>query len=596
MFLQFIKKIDLFAKKPELYFKKRSRRTSWIGRILTFLYAIIFISFLTYKLYRMISRVDVTVYDTNSYTGEIPSIHLNKDLFYAGIAFDIPGTDIPYIDDRIYTIETKFVSQVKINGQWQTNETVIPMKRCEVSDFGLSYQNILKKNDLSQMLCPIKVDYTLEGYSTLERYSYVKVNFKRCVNTSENNNHCFPMEVIQQYLYATNIDTMIEDIELTPRDHDNPIHHLERDIPGPTYKDLHLMIYVYMQIVIIETDDNIIGFEALSDTKVEKYLKYDTTWIIPSPNLYGDFTVNPNAPLNDITIQLAPDVLTLKRTYVKLIDILGDVGGLMATINMIFKVISSLSVNILYEKSLVNNLFNFDLDKKIIIFKNKKIKKNNIEYKSGNKNYFQIFKNPSNNGYDDTNIVDANINDVISLDKKVANEESFNIKRKKGKSDIKKDIYSSQSNISLYQKDNKSLILNFDNNIKNNSNNMNVYNENKIYKKSYTKIEQYYKTDKNKDKNIKIIRKIKINKFCIYCSFYCIRNVSNIKNFLLDEGMKLIMEQLDVFNLFLQLYKNGRREQQLKENEIILEMSSECKKNLLKIKNRFGNLSFRSQF
>ena len=60
--------------------------------------------------------------------------------------------------------------------------------------------------------------------------------------------------------------------------------------------------------------------------------------------------------------------------------------------------------------------------------------------------------------------------------------------------------------------------------------------------------------------------------------------------------MKLIMEQLDVFNLFLQLYKNGRRERQLKENEIILEMSSECKKNLLKIKNNFGNLSFHSQF
>ena len=190
----------------------------------------------------MISRVDVTVYDTNSYTGEIPSIQINKDLFYAGIAFDIPGTDIPYIDDRIYTIETKFVSQVKINGQWQTNETVIPMKTCELSDFGSSYQNIFEKKDLSQMLCPIKVNYTLEGYSTMERYSYVKLNFKRCVNTSENNNHCFPMEVIQQYLYATNIDTRIEDIELTPRDHDNPIHLLERDIPGPTYKDLHLMI------------------------------------------------------------------------------------------------------------------------------------------------------------------------------------------------------------------------------------------------------------------------------------------------------------------------------------------------------------------
>ena len=132
------------------------------------------------------------------------------------------------------------------------------------------------------------------------------------------------------------------------------------------------MIYVYMQIVIIETDDNIIGFEAFSNPKVEKYLKYDTTWIIPSPNLYGDFIVNPNATLNDITIQLSPSVLTLKRTYVKLIDVLGVVGGLIQTINMIFKIITFAIVNIIYEKSLVNNLFDFDLNKKLILFKNKK--------------------------------------------------------------------------------------------------------------------------------------------------------------------------------------------------------------------------------
>ena len=357
MFLKFIRKIDLFAKKPELYFKKNSRKTYLIGRLLTFLYAIIFISFLAYKLNRLINRKDVTVYDTNGYTGEIPSIKINKDVFYGGMAFDLPGTDIPYLDERIYTIESKFVSQVKVNGQWKTNETIVPMKKCELSDFGSKYQNIFRNKDLSQMLCPQKIDFILEGYSTMEKFSYLKMNFKRCVNSSENNNHCYPIEIIQQYLYATSIYSKIQDIELTPRNHDNPIFYLERNIPGPTYKDLHLMIYVYLQIVIIETDDNIIGFEALSQTKEEKYLKYDTTWIIPSPNLNGDFTVNPNADLNDITIQLSPNVLILKRTYIKLIDILGDVGGLMATVNMIFRFICSLIVNILYEKSLVNNLF-----------------------------------------------------------------------------------------------------------------------------------------------------------------------------------------------------------------------------------------------
>ena len=83
------------------------------------------------------------------------------------MAFDLPGTDIPYLDERIYTIESKFVSQVKVNGQWKTNETIVPMKKCELSDFGSKYQNIFRNKDLSQILCPQKIDFILEGYSTI---------------------------------------------------------------------------------------------------------------------------------------------------------------------------------------------------------------------------------------------------------------------------------------------------------------------------------------------------------------------------------------------------------------------------------------------
>ena len=60
-------------------------------------------------------------------------------------------------------------------------------------------------------------------------------------------------------------------------------------------------------------------------------------------------SIEPAEDLNDITIQLSPNVLTQKRTYVRLIDVLGDVGGLMEIVNMIFSVIASLIVNVLYE-------------------------------------------------------------------------------------------------------------------------------------------------------------------------------------------------------------------------------------------------------
>ena len=65
----------------------------------------------------------------------------------------------------------------------------------------------------------------------------------------------------------------------------------------------------------------------------------------------------PFVPMTNIRIQLANKVLTLKRYYVQLIDVLGDVGGLMEVIFSFFNILSSLVVSILYEESLVNNLF-----------------------------------------------------------------------------------------------------------------------------------------------------------------------------------------------------------------------------------------------
>ena len=229
MFCEFVKRIDLYGKEPEFYFKGKSNKTTWLGRILTILYAVIYLAFLIYKLKRMVSRVDVTFYDTYAYTGEIPSIELTKDSFYGAFAFDIPGTDITYADESIYHINAKFVSQVKENGQWIKQETPIPFKHCELSDFGEKYQSIVWNRDLSGMWCPTDVNFVLEGYTTLDRYSYFKLNFEPCRPGGEV--ECADQATLMNYLYATSIDSIIEDIELTPRDHDNPIQQLERDKP-----------------------------------------------------------------------------------------------------------------------------------------------------------------------------------------------------------------------------------------------------------------------------------------------------------------------------------------------------------------------------
>ena len=74
----------------------------------------------------------------------------------------------------------------------------------------------------------------------------------------------------------------------------------------------------------------------------------------------------------DITIALSEQELTQKRTYPKLIEVLGDVGGLMEVFFSFFRIISSFLNETLYETSLVNHLFSFDLRKKVLIIKEKK--------------------------------------------------------------------------------------------------------------------------------------------------------------------------------------------------------------------------------
>ena len=79
----FMTDFDLFGKTPELYYKNKSKKSSVFGIVLTFIYIILYIAFLIYKLVQMFQRVDVTFYDSYTFKG-IPSIKLTNNEFYGG--------------------------------------------------------------------------------------------------------------------------------------------------------------------------------------------------------------------------------------------------------------------------------------------------------------------------------------------------------------------------------------------------------------------------------------------------------------------------------------------------------------------------------
>ena len=161
---------------------------------------------------------------------------------------------------------------------------------------------------------------------------------------------------------------------MTPKNYFYPIKQRALDIYKPIGKKLFNDIHSYFQVINLETDIDFIGFDEFENIRTDTYLKFDEM-VIMNKIIENDI-YEAGESFCDLIIKLSENIRIERRTYMKLLTIIGDIGGFMEEIFALFRVFCSFSVDILYDIFLVNNLFNFDLDKKIIILKEKKTKKN----------------------------------------------------------------------------------------------------------------------------------------------------------------------------------------------------------------------------
>ena len=143
------------------------------------------------------------------------------------------------------------------------------------------------------------------------------------------------------------------DIILTPLNYDTPVKERINFLNTEIYKGLGQYLHTEMQLVKIETSTNIIGFDFLTEPRTEKYIKFDYEEILPYPGYDLDDEGNTDYPAGIFEIQLNDKILLEKRYYIQLIDVLGEIGGLMEIIYSFFSVICSLIADIIYEKTII---------------------------------------------------------------------------------------------------------------------------------------------------------------------------------------------------------------------------------------------------
>ena len=559
-FSKVLESLDIFGKEIDIYYKGKSRRTSIIGFIFTFLYISVYLAFFIYKLILMFKRAEVTFYDTYAFTGEPPKIKLTPDKFYGGFALGNPYTLETFVDDTIYTVSAIYMDGQKIDGKWVFVPTPLNIETCKIERFGEKYRDIFKKKNIEKMHCVPFLNHTLRGHLTYDVYSYYLVKFIPCINSTLNNNHCKSLDVIKKYLTQTFMTFKMEDVDLTPQNYHEPIILRGKEVSANVGKNLFQDIHSFFQVVNIETDEDLIGFEAFSSIKKEQYIKYDQSIILSnlkSSNLNQNMW---NDSIVDVTIALSEQELTQKRTYPKLIVVLGDVGGFMEVFFSLFKILAMFLTEALYNASLVNHLFRFNLSKKSILVKSKNLKTELSKSKTLN-----IYSSKLTGKKSDINDM-LNGNEDFSKEtnnKLISREIIINRSKKRNR---KKNISFKQDKAIKKQEELKN------NKITAKVENYDLFNIKKNNQREKERIFHNETLVYNND----IIDKLVINKFYSYFCF-C-RKKMPLHNVLLKEGMKIIIENLDVQNLFKAVYKK----EEIKE---AIEMSDWCKSNLLESNN-----------
>ena len=560
-FSDFLKHIDMFGKEAKLYYKKEEQFNTNLGIFFSIIYHIAYISFLIYKLNRVVNHQDVTAYDTFKYISYKPSVKLNNNIFYGGFALQNPETYDSLIDERIYYPRAYYKEAVRNqtnNNSWEWEVREIELETCNITKFGKDFQNIFKKNTLNNLYCFKDINESFIGHFSFDNYSFFFLEFYVCKNTTENNNKCKTREEIDFYLNSTYLSMEFEDVELSPDNYKRPVSPRNQDIYFKVGKKTFQEVHVFFQILNIETDKEDIGLEVneLENKELDSkdYLKFQETKVMTT--IIDEDIYENNKSFCNVTFKLHEQVRIQRRTYPKFFSILGDVSGLMEFLKVILNIFLGSIIALKYEIEIANNLFHF---------------KTNI---NNNKNVsvlrcitFQLNK-----------LTKYKIKEIIYSDKK--KNKNSKPKSKQNKKQINNYI------------DNKDINNNFKNNGKNNSDQKNnsfndnfkiediknSYCENRIIKRTKTakieyRIEDILTEDplknkqkdneiKNSENNIEIEiynnnpreeqkKKININCFLVHLFSCCVKNFKKNKNVLfLKAASNMFSEKMDIYNIF----------------------------------------------
>ena len=353
---------DIFSRRISFYYNRKEKIGSLFGFILTIIYITSTIVLFSFYYLKVIKREEMRIHDSTMYLQSLPSIDINPNLLYFAFGLEDPQSYNRYIDETIYYPIIYFIKMEKENGSLITKEKItIKPERCDVKQFGEKYQSLFVKDELNNSYCLSNFNLTLAGGFKYDRFSYIRIKIKPCVNTTENKYHCKPQNVIDTYLTSTYFSILVKDIGLNPLNYSMPIIPILQNLYTTIDKSITRDFLIYLGITEVQTDTGLLS----TNIKSEIYLQFRQ---YHDPFFFRDIEeYHSGKDIFTAQIRLEEYIKIHKRAYTKISEIFSLIGGYMQLLYTIFSLITSLTKNINIEKKLLNSIFNFNIKKRKII-------------------------------------------------------------------------------------------------------------------------------------------------------------------------------------------------------------------------------------
>ena len=356
---------DIYSKRASFFYNNQEKIGSYFGLFLTLIYIIISLTLFIYNLIITIQRKEFKIYETTLYNNEMPSIKIDSNNLYFAFGIENPDTLNRFVDETIYYPEILYIDKIKENGEFIAKTINLDYEICKIKNFGLNYPNLFLENELNNSYCLKDFNYslTLNGGFKNEKMSYIRIKIYPCKNTTENNNHCKPKEIIDNYLSSTYLSILIRDLGLNPANYSFPFAPILIDLFTTIDKGLYRNFIINFGLSEIQTDNGLFN-ERISKKTYLHYKDYSQSFSFMKESDYLE-----GKEIGIIEIRLDDIKFIQKRTYTKISEIFSRMGGYMQLIHTSFSLLSLLINKFNSELKIINSIFNFSLQKRSMALK-----------------------------------------------------------------------------------------------------------------------------------------------------------------------------------------------------------------------------------